>query len=114
MTADPPFDDEDTADERLRPPWADLPDETTLLPRGRHPPPSGDRDGLAGADLPVLLTALADAADALARLDARVATAAAAVRDGLLARLALTEAAGFLAHTQAGCTRSTSPCATPA
>ena len=30
MTADPPFDDEDTADERLRPPWADLVDETTL------------------------------------------------------------------------------------
>ena len=98
MTADPPFDDEDTADERLRPPWADLVDETTLP---RRPSPAGDRDWLAGADLPVLLAALADAADALARLDARVATAAAAVRDGLLARLALTEAAGLLAHTQA-------------
>ena len=50
----------------------------------------------------MLLTAtLADASDALARLDARVATAADAVRDGLLARLALTEAAGFLAHAHA-------------
>ena len=47
----------------------------------------------------MLLSALADAGDALARLDARVATAADAVRDGLLARLALTEAAGWLAHS---------------
>ena len=103
MAADTPFDDEDTADERLRPPWEDTPDETDAdrLPRRRNPPASGDGDWLAGADLPVLLAALADAADALARLDARVATAAAAVRDGLLARLALTEAAGFLAHAHA-------------
>jgi hypothetical protein len=103
MGDDTPFDDEDTADERLRPPWEDTPDETDAdrRPWRRHPPPSGDGAWLAGADLPVLLTALADAGDALARLDARVATAADAVRDGLLARLALTEAAGFLAHAHA-------------
>ena len=101
MADDTPFDDEDTADERLRPPWEDTPDETDAdrRPWRRQPPPSGDGDWRAGADLPVLLTALADASDALARLDARVATAADAVRDGLLARLALTEAAGFLAHS---------------
>ena len=28
MADDTPFDDEDTADERLRPPWEDTPDET--------------------------------------------------------------------------------------
>ena len=100
MVDNPPFDDAETADARLRPPWEDTPDETDAdrLPRRRHPAPSGDGDWRAGADLPVLLTALADAGDALARLDARVATAADVVRDGLLARLALTEAAGFLAH----------------
>jgi hypothetical protein len=104
MADDTPFDeDADTADEPLRPPWEDTPDETDAerRPRRRHPPASGDGDWRAGADLPVLLTVLADASDALARLDARITTAADAVRDGLLARLALTEAAGFLAHTQA-------------
>ena len=103
MADDPPFDDADTADERLRPAWEDTPDETDAdcFPSRRHPSPSGDSDWLAGADLPVLLTALADASDALARLDARLATAADVVRDGLLARLALTEAAGFLAHAHA-------------
>ena len=100
MADDTPLDDDDTADERLRPPWEDTPDETDAdrRPWRRQPPPSGDGEWRAGADLPVLLTALADAGDALARLDTRVATAADAVRDGLLARLALTEAAGFLAH----------------
>jgi hypothetical protein len=104
MAADTPFDDEDTTDERLRPPWEDTPDETDAdrLPRWRPAPRTGsDSDPLAGADPPVLLTVLADAGDALARLDARVATAADAVRDGLLARLALTEAAGSLAHAHA-------------
>ena len=92
----------ETADERLRP-LGGHPDETDADRRlwRRHPAASGDGDWRAGADLPVLLTVLADASDALARLDARITTAADAVRDGLLARLALTEAAGFLAHTQA-------------
>jgi HTH DNA binding domain len=103
MVDDTPFDDEDATDARLRPPWEDTPDETDAdcFPSRRHPSPSGDDGWRAGADLPVLLTALADASDALARLDARVATAARAVSEGLRARLALTEAAGFLAHTQA-------------
>jgi hypothetical protein len=103
MADDTPFDDADTADERLRPPWEDTPDETDAdrRPRRRRPSASGDGDWLGGADLPVLFMALADATDALARLDARVATAADAIRDGLLARLALTEAAGWLAHAHA-------------
>ena len=101
MADDTPFDeDEDTADERLRPPWEDIPDESDAdrRPQRRQPPASGAGDSRAGVDLPVLLTALADAGDALARLDTRVAAADDAIRDGLLARLALTEAAGFLAH----------------
>ena len=99
MPDDTPFDDEETADARLRPPWEDTPEtDADRLPGRRHPPASGDGDWRAGADLPVLLTALADAGDALARLDARIAAAADTVRDGLLARLALAEAAGFLAH----------------
>jgi hypothetical protein len=103
MADDKRFDDADPADERLRPPWEGTPDETDAdhRPRRRHTPASGDGDWPAGADLPVLLTALADASDALARLDARVAAADDAVRDGLRARLALTEAAGFLAHAHA-------------
>ena len=103
MADDTPFDDADTPDERLRPPWEDTPDETDAdrLPRRRPPPAAGDGDWLGGADLPVFFMALADVSDALARLDARVATATDAVRDGLLARLALTEAAGFLAHAHA-------------
>jgi hypothetical protein len=86
---DTPFDDEDAADERLRPPWEDTPDETDAdrRPRRWQPAASGDGDWRAGADLPVLLTALADASDALARLDARAATANDAMRDGLPARL---------------------------
>ena len=48
-----------------------------------------------------MLATLADATDARGRLDARVAAAEEAVRDGLLARLALTEAAGWLAHADA-------------
>jgi hypothetical protein len=104
MADDTPFDDDDTADARLRPPWEDTPDETDAdrLPRRRPVLPAGSgSDPLAGADLSVLLATLADATDALARLDARVATAADAVRDGLLVRLALAEAAGWLAHSQA-------------
>ena len=104
MAANTPFAaDEDTADEWLRPPWEDTPDETDAdrLPRRRNPPASGDGDWLVGTDLPVLLASLADASDALARLDARVTAADRAIRAGLLARLALTEAAGFLAHAHA-------------
>jgi ribosomal protein S25 len=103
VPADTPFaDDEDAPDPLLRPAWAATPDETDAdrLPTRRQ---VSGHDGapLAHADLPVLLATLADAADALARLDARVAAADEAIRDGLLARLALTEAAGWLAHSHA-------------
>ena len=55
----------------------------------------------AQADLPALLAPLAAAQDALARLDARAATVPPALRDGLIARLAFHEAAGWLAATHA-------------
>ena len=117
MADDTPFDDEDTADERLRPPWEDTPDETDAdrRPRRRHPSASGDGDWRAGADLPVLLTALADASDALARLDARVAAADDAVRDGLL-RAPRADRGRRVSRPQRmpGCTRSIWPSATPA
>jgi HTH DNA binding domain len=99
MQADTPFaDDADDPDQRRRPPWEETPDETDA-DRVLHR--RADRAGLAAADLPVLLTTVADASDALARLDARAAAADEAVRAGLLARLALSEAAGWLAHAQA-------------
>src|SRR5271165_5702016 len=45
-----------------------------------------------------LLAPLADAADAMARLEASVAAASPAVAEGLRARVAYREAAGWLAH----------------
>src|ERR1700761_4763805 len=48
-----------------------------------------------------LLAPLAAATDALARLDARAAMATEPGRAGLLARMALAEAAGWLAHSHA-------------
>jgi hypothetical protein len=56
---------------------------------------------LAGIDLPALLGPLCDAQDALARLDARAGAAGQRIRDGLIARRAYAEAAGWLAHAQA-------------
>jgi hypothetical protein len=55
---------------------------------------------LASLDLPPLLGRLCDATDTLARLDAGAALAPAAVRDGLIARMAFAEAAGWLAHAR--------------
>ena len=49
-------------------------------------------------EAPALLLPLAHAQDAVARLEAAAAAAAAPVREGLWARLALREAAGWLAH----------------
>jgi hypothetical protein len=99
MAADPPLTAaDDDPDPWLRPPWETAPDETDSdLGRRRSVPRSGAADPLAGAD-PLLLATLADASDALARLDTSLAAADAAVQDGLLARLALREAAGWLAH----------------
>jgi ribosomal protein S25 len=85
----------------MRPAWEDTPDETDADLGVRRPRPRPDaEDPRAGTD-PLRLATLADAADALARLDARLAAADDAVREGLLARLALREAAGWLAHAHA-------------
>jgi signal transduction histidine kinase len=54
--------------------------------------PGGD------TDKPSLLTPLADAVDAVARLEASAAAASPAVAEGLRARIAYREAAGWLAH----------------
>ena len=92
----------DLRDELLRPSWEDTPDETDIDKQRQGSAPAGPlRDLSPGADPAVLLATLTDASDALARLDARAAAADQAVREGLLARLALTEAAGWLAHAQA-------------
>ena len=78
-------------------------------PPRRLAPQADDRAGtvarpgtwLSGAALAGLLVPLCDATDALARLDARAAAAPDAVRDGLRARMATAEAAGWLAHAHA-------------
>ena len=54
-----------------------------------------------GLNAPTLLAPLAEASAAFARLDARLEAADPAVADGLRARLALREAAGWLAHQYA-------------
>jgi hypothetical protein len=58
-------------------------------------------ESLAGVDAATLLGPLCAAADALARLDACVVAAPDAIRDGLIARMAFTEAAGWLARAHA-------------
>jgi hypothetical protein len=75
----------------LRHAWTDEPsDEDGAIGQGakwnRSPDPA------------VLLAPLAAAQDALARLEASAAAASAAVQEGLRARIALREAAGWLAH----------------
>ena len=102
MAADSPCTDAEDPDNPLRPVWEDTPDETDADRRPRHgtAPGAGARDPLAGS-APLLLAPLAEASDALARLDARTAATDDGVREGLLARLALREAAGWLAHAHA-------------
>jgi HTH DNA binding domain len=95
MGSDTPFAHEDEADNPLRPVWEDAADETDIE-RGHAP--LSHLASHADLDSDLLLTTLAEAADALARLDARVGASDEAIRTGLLARLALTEAAGWLAH----------------
>jgi HTH DNA binding domain len=86
-----PGDPEDD-DEFWRPPW-DTDDE--IEPPGplRTRKPAAEPD----YDHP-LLTPLARAQDAIARLEAKVGTASDAVAEGLRARLAYLEAAGWLRH----------------
>ena len=109
MPGERPFGDGDDDADLLRPSWQDTADETdadrraTWRPRptiGPAPSPGPDT-WLSGAALAGLLVPLCDATDALARLDARAAAAPDAVRDGLRARMATAEAAGWLAHAHA-------------
>ena len=96
--------DWDPPEAPLRPVWEDEPDETDFsAPRRAIPPqPAPDRQAWLPADaLPALLVPLCDAQDALARLDSRAAVAPDAVRTGLNARIALAEAAGWLAFAHA-------------
>jgi hypothetical protein len=112
-SAEPPDDPAlrpDDAEERLRPAWEDTPDETDAdlghrpAPRSAMPrqaAPGHGPDGWPGEDAPAWLGPLCGATDALARLDARAAAAPDAIREGLVARMAYAEAAGWLAHTHA-------------
>lgn len=81
---------------RFRYPWEDEPADEMPgpdhLPRGR-PDPAGPAWQSA-----TLLLPLAQASAALARLDARLDRAAPELAEGLRARIALREAAGWLAH----------------
>ena len=104
--ADPDADTGDDDAALLRPAWDDLPDETDADRPGvlRRPAPLSAPNAAAAwaaEDLPDWLRPLCDATDALARLDAGAAAAPDAVRAGLIARMAVTEAAGWLAHSHA-------------
>jgi hypothetical protein len=77
----------------FRPAWEDAPDETERPHSGHRTTPP--------AEAAALLTPLAFAQDALARLDARAEAAPTPLRDGLIARLAFREAAGYLAAEHA-------------
>jgi hypothetical protein len=109
MPGERPFTDGDDDADLLRPSWQDTADETDADHRAAWRPrptigqalPSSPNTWLSGAELAGLLVPLCDATDALARLDARAAAAAEAVRDGLRARMATAEAAGWLAHAHA-------------
>jgi hypothetical protein len=109
MVEENPLADPDDDAELLRPSWHDTLDETDADRRGAWRPrpgigqalPSNPETWLSGAALAGLLIPLCDATDALARLDARAATAPDAVREGLRARMATAEAAGWLAHAHA-------------
>jgi hypothetical protein len=67
-------------------------DSAEFLPPQRHRTPVSDLENHP------LLAPLADAADAIARLEASVAAASPAAIEGLRARVAYREAAGLLAH----------------
>ncbi|TCZ61070.1 helix-turn-helix domain-containing protein [Roseicella aquatilis] len=104
MGGDPDEDD----DWRLREPhpepplWAEEP-EAPAWARGLLPAPSStlSRPVPGSALRPSFLRALCEAEDVLSRLDASALAAPAAVREGLAARLAFREAAGWLAHAEA-------------
>jgi hypothetical protein len=99
MVSDPPLAEPGEPDQRHYRAWADAPYEAASDHPGRSPVPR--RTVQNSEDATALLWPLSDATDALARLDARAAAAADAVRQGLTARMAYAEAAGWLAHTHA-------------
>ena len=109
MPGERPFGAVDDDADLLRPSWQDTADETDADHRATWrsrptigPAPSRGPDSwLSDAALGGLLIPLCDATDALARLDARAAASPDAVRDGLRARMATAEAAGWLAHAHA-------------
>lgn len=95
MTGDP----EDDEGFWFKPPW-ETDDEATLEPPGplrRAPKPAAEPD----YDHP-LLAPLARAQDALARLEAKAEAASEAAAEGLRARMAYREAAGWLRHAHVG------------
>src|SRR4051812_30029262 len=84
----------------LRPVWedADGAEPAPSRPASWPAPPPRKAAWLTLDQLRNLLPALCAAQDALARLDARAAAAPEPIRDGLVARIAYLEAAGWLAH----------------
>jgi hypothetical protein len=105
MVSDTPFAEPGEPDQRRHLAWADTPYEAASDAPDRSFPAQTrtfQRDAwLSSEDAVALLVPLSDATDALARLDARAAAAAEPVRQGLTARMAYAEAAGWLAHTHA-------------
>ena len=102
---DRPDDEDDAPDPWFRPVWEDTPDEaepalSPLLSRP-HLGQGASRQHPYSGEAEALLVPLAEAQDALARLDARAGAAPTPIGDGLIARLALREAAGFLAARHA-------------
>lgn len=101
----PPSDTESSdtdPDSWFRPVWDDPTEEADAAVL--FPGAPGFRRSSASSPLPPLaplLAPLCAAQDALARLDARLEAAAEPVREGVIARLAFREAAGFLAAHQA-------------
>jgi hypothetical protein len=93
---------EDDDDPPLRPAWDETEDETNIDLRRSQARSACLQDQSDPADAwRALLVPLCAATDTLARLDVRTEAAATAIRDGLIARLAYLEAAGFLAHAHA-------------
>lgn len=90
-----PGDPEDDDDSWFKPVW-EIEDEDALEPPG---PLRRARKAAAEPDYHhPLLTPLARAQDAVARLEAKVETSSGAVAEGLRARMAYLEAAGWLRH----------------
>jgi hypothetical protein len=84
-------DDDDDDDGLWRPPWETEEDEPPGPPRQRQAAAEPDYTH-------PLLTPLARAQDAVARLEARAGAASPAVAEGLRARMSYREAAGWLSH----------------